>query len=143
MYYVLKWPVFRLQRGSAKSPIAPSNFSPLWSSLSQNSPINFPIWIIDRITIYNVVGIFQHACREVCMWMYYLTTNNVWKISNFLRVKRFVLKNTLPPLDLGIPHVSSKSATKIRHLFIGLLVRTGKSRFKKLHFSSSIESCLV
>ena len=56
--------------------------------------------------------------------MYYLTTNNVWKISNFLRVKRFVLKNTLPPLDFGIPHVSSKSATKIRHLFIGLLVCT-------------------
>ena len=28
--YVVKWPVFRLQRGSAKSPIAPSNFSPLW-----------------------------------------------------------------------------------------------------------------
>ena len=26
--YVVKWPVFRLQRGSAKSPIAPSNFSP-------------------------------------------------------------------------------------------------------------------
>ena len=92
-------------------------------SLLQNSSINFPIWIIDRITIYNVVGIFQHACREVCMWMYYLTTNNVWKISNFLRVKRFVLKNTLPPLDFGIPHVSSKSATKIRHLFIGLLAR--------------------
>ena len=28
--YVVKWTVFRLQRGSAKSPIAPSNFSPLW-----------------------------------------------------------------------------------------------------------------
>ena len=28
--YVLKWPVFSLQRGSAKSPIAPSNFSSLW-----------------------------------------------------------------------------------------------------------------
>ena len=27
--YVVKWPVFRLQRGSAKSPIAPSNFSSL------------------------------------------------------------------------------------------------------------------
>ena len=31
--YVVKWPVFRLQRGSAKSPIAPSNFSPLWIGL--------------------------------------------------------------------------------------------------------------
>ena len=28
-YVLVKWPVFRLQRGSAKSPIAPSNFSPL------------------------------------------------------------------------------------------------------------------
>ena len=28
--YVVKWPVFSLQRGSAKSPIAPSNFSSLW-----------------------------------------------------------------------------------------------------------------
>ena len=28
--YAVKWPVFRLQSGSAKSPIAPSNFSPLW-----------------------------------------------------------------------------------------------------------------
>ena len=27
--YVVKWPVFCLQRGSAKSPIAPSNSSPL------------------------------------------------------------------------------------------------------------------
>ena len=27
--YVVKWPVFSLQRGSAKSPIAPSNFSSL------------------------------------------------------------------------------------------------------------------
>ena len=31
--YVVKWPLFRLQRGSAKSPIAPSNFSPLWVRL--------------------------------------------------------------------------------------------------------------
>ena len=30
--YVVKWPGFPLQRGSAKSPIAPSNFSPLWLS---------------------------------------------------------------------------------------------------------------
>ena len=28
--YVVKSPVFSLQRGSAKSPIAPSNFSSLW-----------------------------------------------------------------------------------------------------------------
>jgi hypothetical protein len=31
--YVVKWPVFRLQRGSLKSPIAPSNFSPLWVTI--------------------------------------------------------------------------------------------------------------
>ena len=28
--YVVKWPVFSLQRGSGKWPIAPSNFSSLW-----------------------------------------------------------------------------------------------------------------
>ena len=28
--YIVKWPFFHLQSGSAKSPIAPSNFSPLW-----------------------------------------------------------------------------------------------------------------
>ena len=28
--YVVKWPVFSLQRGPAKWPIAPSNFSSLW-----------------------------------------------------------------------------------------------------------------
>ena len=33
-FYVVKWPVIRLQRGSAKSPIAPSNFSPLCISLA-------------------------------------------------------------------------------------------------------------
>ena len=33
--YVVKGPVFRLQRGSAKLPIAPSNFSPLCPSLSK------------------------------------------------------------------------------------------------------------
>ena len=30
--YVVKWPVFLLQRESVKSPVAPSNFSPLWFS---------------------------------------------------------------------------------------------------------------
>ena len=32
--YVVKWPVFCLQRGSAKSPLAPSYFSSLWCILS-------------------------------------------------------------------------------------------------------------
>ena len=37
--YVVKWPVFSLQRGSAKWPIAPSNFSSLWLiSCSESGP---------------------------------------------------------------------------------------------------------
>ena len=52
--YVVKWPVFRLQRGSAKPPIAPSNFSPLWVDLPCKWAANYnghktwmfcaPIW---------------------------------------------------------------------------------------------------
>ena len=35
-YYVVKWPVFSLQRGWAKWPIAPSNFSSLCFSSQQD-----------------------------------------------------------------------------------------------------------
>ena len=39
--YVVKWSVICLQRGSAKSPIAPSNFSPLWGSVTAGDHCNW------------------------------------------------------------------------------------------------------
>ena len=44
--YVVKWPVFRLQRGSAKSPIAPSNFNPLWTSLPSTPCPKLPVYLL-------------------------------------------------------------------------------------------------
>ena len=41
--YVVKWPVYCLQRSSAKSPIAPSNFSPLWLGPSC-SWVSLTVW---------------------------------------------------------------------------------------------------
>ena len=41
-YYVLKWPVFRLQRGSAKSHLAPSDFSSLCQRRGSIQCV--PIW---------------------------------------------------------------------------------------------------
>ena len=56
----------------------------------------------------------------------------LFKVS--IRVERFVVKNTLPLSLSGIPHVSSKSATKIRYLFIGLLV----CMYKDEHYETGI-----
>ena len=52
--YVVKWPVFSLQRGSAKWPIAPSNFSSLW--------INWPLHMAPYSSHFcNSYFMSQHA----------------------------------------------------------------------------------
>ena len=62
--YVVKLPVFRHQRGSAKSPIAPSNFSPLWP----NQPIDLgyvgkiAYWV--SIVRDTMAFIQLHWCRK-------------------------------------------------------------------------------
>ena len=50
MYYVVKRPVIHLQRGLAKSPLAPSNFSSLWT-IAEIIIFFFPHcrdWITDK-----------------------------------------------------------------------------------------------
>ena len=65
--YLVKWPVFPLQRDSAKSSIAPSNFSPLCNSKGCLSDTTFSTLLDPRLfcpvcTRFCSVSRVSHTC---------------------------------------------------------------------------------
>ena len=71
--YVVKWPVFRLQRGSAKSPIAPSDFSPLWIS-GPNHLSNL------RTKVFPALTLHPKTLGSEGYW------SHIWKFLHFHRI---------------------------------------------------------
>ena len=57
--YVVKLPVFSLQRGSAKSPIAPSNFSSLWLPI-----LYFLNYYPGKLTKVAILNVQKILCTE-------------------------------------------------------------------------------
>ena len=76
--YVVKWPVFSLQRGSAKWAIAPSNFSSLWIILDPPK-IGHHLWAIPYSKFNNKFVIW---CAVEMTWS--------WPLVSFHQ-QRFIL----------------------------------------------------
>ena len=108
--YVVKWPVFRLQRGSAKSPKAPSNFSSLWLSLLLCC-ISYDSHTSQQNGIVNCNGIQKEKKREMT-WIWKLKIYILWNkklklqsnlvTRNFLvTLKLFLMPNVPYPYEVN------------------------------------------
>ena len=74
--YVVKWPVFRLQRGSAKSPLAPSNFSSLCIRLRLFHEIQCTFNLSFFLPLFDRRGTNLH-----CLWAGFLHGQRTRKTS--------------------------------------------------------------
>ena len=82
--HVVKWPVFSLQRGSAKWPIAPSNFSSLWigrllgQSSQKKKHINY--WGQQKIKKCRALALYTDSINKhfVCDSFVYLFSLHVF-----------------------------------------------------------------